>query len=34
MMNFWLLNAIGDVDPDLVERAAQRPRKVFFTILL
>ena len=28
MMNFWLLNAIGDVDPDLVERAAQRPRKV------
>ena len=28
MMNFWLLNAIGDIDPDLVERAAQRPRKV------
>ena len=28
MMNFWLLQAIGDIDPDLVERAAQRPRKV------
>ena len=27
MMNFWLLQAIGDIDPDLVERAAQPPRK-------
>lgn len=27
MMNFWLLQALGDVDLDLVERAAQPPRK-------
>ena len=26
-MTFWLLQAMGDVDPDLVERAAQPPRK-------
>ena len=26
-MTFWLLQALGDVDPDLVERAAQPPRK-------
>ena len=26
-MTFWLLQTLGDVDPDLVERAAQRPRK-------
>ena len=28
-MMYFLLQAIGDVDPDLVERAAQRPRKVY-----
>lgn len=28
MMNFWLLQAIGDVDADLVERAAQSPRRI------
>ena len=27
-MTFWLLQALGDVDPDLVERAAHRPRRV------
>jgi hypothetical protein len=26
-MTFWLLQTLGDVDPDLVERAAQPPRK-------
>ena len=26
-MTFWLLHTLGDVDPDLVERAAQPPRK-------
>ncbi|MBQ7088567.1 MAG: hypothetical protein IJN04_02890 [Clostridia bacterium] len=26
-MTFWLLQAMNDIDPDLVERAAQRPRK-------
>ena len=26
-MTFWLLQMLGDVDPDLVERAAQPPRK-------
>ncbi len=28
-MTFWLLQAMNDIDPDLVERAAQRPRKVY-----
>ena len=27
-MTFWLLQALGDIDPDLVERAAHRPRRV------
>ncbi len=27
-MTFWLLQTMGDVDPDLVERAARSPRKV------
>ena len=26
-MTFWLLQTLGDVDPDLVERAARSPRK-------
>lgn len=28
-MTFWLLQTMNDIDPDLVERAAQRPRKVY-----
>lgn len=28
-MTFWLLQTMNDIDPDLVERAAQRPQKVY-----